>query len=176
MAKILLVDDESAITDNLAPFLARAGLAVEVAVDGEDALSKAARFAPELIVSDVLMPRVDGREMLRRLRRSGDWTPVILLTQVGERHSCDTPAMSVGAHVPGTRSICHAPTQPSRSEAGTKCWSTIGPILLVPRHTECAMRFGALMRPAFSLSIPTWRGTSQCGGVLCPGDVAMEDG
>jgi DNA-binding response OmpR family regulator len=84
MAKILLVDDERAITDNLAPFLERTGFAVEVAVDGEDALSKAARSVPDLIVSDILMPRLDGREMLRRLRRAGDWTPVILLTQVGE--------------------------------------------------------------------------------------------
>ena len=84
MEKILLVDDEPAITDNLAPFLGRSGYAIEVAVDGEDALRKVAAFAPDLIVSDVLMPRLDGREMLRRLRRAGDWTPVILLTQVGE--------------------------------------------------------------------------------------------
>jgi DNA-binding response OmpR family regulator len=82
--KILLVDDESAITDNLAPFLGRSGFEVAVAVDGQDALNKAASFAPDLIVSDVLMPRLDGREMLRRLRRDDDWTPVILLTQVGE--------------------------------------------------------------------------------------------
>jgi len=84
MSKILLVDDESAITDNLAPFLQRTGFSVEVAVDGQDALDKASRSAPDLIVSDVLMPRLDGREMLRRLRQAGDWTPVILLTQVGE--------------------------------------------------------------------------------------------
>jgi len=84
MPKILLVDDESAITDNLAPFLQRTGFSVEVAVDGQDALDKASRSAPDLIVSDVLMPRLDGREMLRRLRQAGDWTPVILLTQVGE--------------------------------------------------------------------------------------------
>ena len=84
MDKVLLVDDESAITDNLAPFLERAGFDVAVAVDGQDALEKAASFAPHLIVSDVLMPRVDGREMLRRLRRDDNWTPVILLTQVGE--------------------------------------------------------------------------------------------
>ena len=84
MDKVLLVDDESAITDNLAPFLERSGFAVAVAVDGEDALNQVDSFSPTLIVSDVLMPRLDGREMLRRLRRAGDWTPVILLTQVGE--------------------------------------------------------------------------------------------
>ena len=84
MDKVLLVDDESAITDNLAPFLERSGFAVAVATDGEDALAKVASFAPDLVVSDILMPRMDGREMLRQLRRAGDWTPVILLTQVGE--------------------------------------------------------------------------------------------
>ena len=84
MDKVLLVDDESAITDNLAPFLERSGFAVAVATDGEDALERVASFAPDLVVSDILMPRMDGREMLRQLRRSGDWTPVILLTQVGE--------------------------------------------------------------------------------------------
>ena len=84
MAQILLVDDEKAITDNLAPFLERTGFTVQVAMDGEDALRKIEHAAPDLIISDVLMPRLDGREMLRRLRRAGDWTPVILLTQVGE--------------------------------------------------------------------------------------------
>jgi DNA-binding response OmpR family regulator len=84
MDKILLVDDEPAITDNLAPFLERAGFAVAVGADGEEALRKVESFAPELIISDVLMPKLDGRELLRRLRQSGNWTPVILLTQVGE--------------------------------------------------------------------------------------------
>jgi DNA-binding response OmpR family regulator len=82
--KILLVDDEPAITDNLAPFLERAGFTVAVAADGEEALRQADRFAPDLIILDVLMPRLDGREALRRLRQAGNWTPIILLTQVGE--------------------------------------------------------------------------------------------
>lgn len=82
--KILLVDDESAITTNLAPFLERAGFVVAVAGDGEDALSQLPDFVPDLIILDVLMPKMDGREVLRQLRRGGNWTPVVLLTQVGE--------------------------------------------------------------------------------------------
>jgi DNA-binding response OmpR family regulator len=82
--RILLVDDESAITDNLAPFLDRSGFTVAVAADGEAALRQVAASAPELVIMDVMMPILDGREALRRLRRSGNWTPVILLTQVGE--------------------------------------------------------------------------------------------
>ena len=82
--RILLVDDESAITDNLAPFLERSGFTVMVAADGEEALKQVAASALELVIMDVMMPIVDGREALRRLRRSGNWIPVILLTQVGE--------------------------------------------------------------------------------------------
>jgi DNA-binding response OmpR family regulator len=82
--KLLLVDDETAITDRLAPFLSRAGFEVRVVADGEAALREVVSFSPDLVVLDVLMPRLDGREVLRRLRQEGDWTPVILLTQVGE--------------------------------------------------------------------------------------------
>ena len=81
---ILLVDDEPAITANLAPFLERAGFAVVTAVAGLAALRRIAETPPDLVVLDVLMPEIDGREVLRRLRRDGNWTPVILLTQVGE--------------------------------------------------------------------------------------------
>jgi DNA-binding response OmpR family regulator len=83
-SKLLLVDDETAITDRLAPFLSRAGFDVKVVADGEAALEEIVSFSPDLVVLDVLMPRLDGREVLRQLRQRGDWTPVILLTQVGE--------------------------------------------------------------------------------------------
>jgi DNA-binding response OmpR family regulator len=82
--KILLVDDESAITANLAPFLERAGYSVAIAVDGEEALLQESSYSPDLIVLDVMMPKLDGREVLRRLRRADNWTPIILLTQIGE--------------------------------------------------------------------------------------------
>jgi DNA-binding response OmpR family regulator len=81
---ILLVDDDKAIIDNLAPLLERGGFAIAVAANGEAALDQIAQLAPDLVVLDVLMPRMNGREVLRHLRREGDWTPVILLTQVGE--------------------------------------------------------------------------------------------
>jgi DNA-binding response OmpR family regulator len=81
--RILLVDDDAAITDHLTPFLERSGFVVAVAGDGEAALRRVADFGPDLVVLDVLMPRLDGRETLRRLRQAGNWTPVILLTQVG---------------------------------------------------------------------------------------------
>jgi len=82
--KILLVDDEHDITANLAAFLGRSGFTTLTAGDGEEALVKLERETPDLIVLDVMMPRLDGRETLRRLRGGGNWVPVILLTQVGE--------------------------------------------------------------------------------------------
>lgn len=81
---LLLADDEAAITEQLGPFLERAGFSVSVAADGMTAITRAAELHPSLIVLDVMMPHLDGREVLRRLRRSGDWTPVILLTRVGD--------------------------------------------------------------------------------------------
>ncbi len=82
--RILLVDDEPSIIENLAPFLERSGFEVSTASNGEEAITKIAAEEPELVVSDVLMPKMDGREMLRSLRQKDYWIPVILLTQVGE--------------------------------------------------------------------------------------------
>ncbi|MFB9376832.1 response regulator transcription factor [Kineococcus gynurae] len=84
MPTILLADDETAITDNLAPLLSRAGFDVVVAHDGEEALARVRARRPDLVVLDVMMPRLDGRAVLRTLRREKIETPVILLTQVGE--------------------------------------------------------------------------------------------
>jgi len=81
---ILLVDDENAITDNLGPFLERSGFNVEVASNGKEALQKLETQHPDLLILDVLMPQLGGREVLRQLRNDGNWIPVILLTQVGE--------------------------------------------------------------------------------------------
>lgn len=82
-SRVLLVDDERSFLDVLAPFLERAGFLVEAVQDGEMALRRLAASAPDVIVLDVMMPHVDGREVCRRLRAVGNWTPVIMLTQVG---------------------------------------------------------------------------------------------
>ncbi len=81
---LLLADDDPTIADSLAPFLERAGFHVLVVPDGAAALEKIQSHKPDLIILDVLMPRMDGREALRRLRRMDLSTPAILLTQVGE--------------------------------------------------------------------------------------------
>jgi len=81
---ILLADDDPSIASTLAPFLERAGFHVLTVSDGLAALDKVHSHRPALVILDVLMPRMDGREVLRRIRRENLWLPAILLTQVGE--------------------------------------------------------------------------------------------
>jgi len=81
--KLLIVDDEVDLLAELRPLLERTGYEVVTATDGERALERVREARPDLIILDVMMPRLDGREVLRRLRQQDDWTPVILLTQVG---------------------------------------------------------------------------------------------
>ncbi|PMD04044.1 response regulator transcription factor, partial [Brevibacterium paucivorans] len=81
---VLLVDDDSTIREHLAPVLRRSGLDTETAADGVEALHAIEARRPDLVILDVLMPNLDGREVLRRIRADDEWLPVILLTEVGE--------------------------------------------------------------------------------------------
>jgi DNA-binding response OmpR family regulator len=82
--KVLLVDDEDAILENLRAFLERSGFQVFTAPNGHQALNAIRQSRPDVVIMDVLMPVLDGREALRQLRAEANWTPVILLTQIGE--------------------------------------------------------------------------------------------
>ncbi len=78
-ARILVVDDEPPIVDVLVYNLRRANYEVVVARDGEEALVAARRDKPDLIVLDLMLPRLDGLEVCRALRRDQD-VPIIMLT------------------------------------------------------------------------------------------------
>ena len=80
--KLMIVDDEVDLLAELKPLMERSGYEVISATNGEQALELIATQRPALVVLDMLMPRLDGRDVLRRLRDSGNWTPVILLTKV----------------------------------------------------------------------------------------------
>ena len=82
--RVLLVDDDETIREHLSGVLARSGLDVVTAVHGAEALHRIADRVPDLVVLDVMMPVLDGRAALRRIRSEHEWLPVILLTQVGE--------------------------------------------------------------------------------------------
>jgi two-component system OmpR family response regulator len=78
--RVLVVDDEDSMRDLVTTALEFVGFAVQSAADGFAALAAVPAFAPHLIVLDVNMPGLDGWEVCRRLRDSGDGTPVIFLT------------------------------------------------------------------------------------------------
>ncbi|MFH8886353.1 response regulator transcription factor [Streptomyces californicus] len=86
--RILIVDDEPAVREALQRSLAFEGYGTQVAADGYDALAMAEAYAPDLIVLDIQMPRMDGLTAARRIRASGSTTPILMLTArdtVGDR-------------------------------------------------------------------------------------------
>jgi len=85
MARLLVVDDDPHILELVILFLTQAGHEVVTAASGHAALEAAAGSRFDLVVLDVLLPGVDGREVCRRLRRQGT-VPVLMLTALGEIH------------------------------------------------------------------------------------------
>jgi two-component system response regulator ResD len=81
--KILVVDDEPHIRELLNLYLSREGFEILQAADGASALEVAGAYAPLLIILDIMMPKMDGWEVLRALRQKGAM-PVIMLTAKGE--------------------------------------------------------------------------------------------
>ena len=75
---VLVVDDEPAIREILTLLLAEEGYEVIAAADGQEALDHLAHHCPDVIVSDIRMPRLHGLAMVERLRADGLATPVIL--------------------------------------------------------------------------------------------------
>ncbi|HWH43636.1 MAG TPA: response regulator transcription factor [Thermoleophilaceae bacterium] len=81
---VLVVDDEPTISEVVSRYLERAGYSTRVAGTGHDALRLAADDRPDLVVLDLMLPGMDGLEVMRRLRTSETGTAVILLTAKGE--------------------------------------------------------------------------------------------
>ena len=86
--RVLVVDDDKAVRDSLRRSLEFNGYDVAVATDGAEALAGIARSAPDVVVMDVMMPRLDGIETTKALRSAGNDLPIIVLTaldSVGDR-------------------------------------------------------------------------------------------
>ena len=84
-SQILLVDDEPGLRNAVKTFLEDEGFEITVAVDGEDGWEKAQQFFPDLIISDIMMPRCNGYSLLERVRADErlSGTPLIFLTAKG---------------------------------------------------------------------------------------------
>jgi len=79
-ARLLVVEDEPSICELLAASLRYAGFDVVTAAAGTEAVEKAVRHRPDLIVLDIMLPDMDGFDVVRRLRGGGTRTPVVFLT------------------------------------------------------------------------------------------------
>jgi DNA-binding response OmpR family regulator len=78
--RVLLVEDEERLADLIKGGLAGEGFAVDVAYDGRDGLWMATENTYDVIVLDVMLPRMNGYAVCAKLREAGDWTPIMMLT------------------------------------------------------------------------------------------------
>ena len=83
MAKLLIADDNKQITSVLTEYAKKEGHTVEIATDGVETIEKFKEFEPDLILLDVMMPRLDGFEVCRDIRRESN-VPIIMVTARGE--------------------------------------------------------------------------------------------
>src|SRR3712207_1437114 len=96
MAKVLVVDDEANLRKVLAAMLRREGYDVTVAVDGEQGLAEISRNGADVVVTDLVMPKVGGMELLRTVNGTHPDVPVIIITAHGTVDSA-VEAIKAGA-------------------------------------------------------------------------------
>lgn len=94
--RLLLVDDEARLTTALSRGLGADGFAVDVAADGQQALELAQAVDYDAVLLDLMLPRLSGYDVLRRLRARGDWTPVLVLSAKDGEHDL-ADALDLGA-------------------------------------------------------------------------------
>jgi len=83
MGKILVADDDSNIAELLRLYLEKEGFTVVIASDGEEAIAKFTHETPDLVLLDIMMPKLDGWQVLREIRKKSD-SPIIMITAKGE--------------------------------------------------------------------------------------------
>ena len=96
--KVLIVDDEVNIVTALEFLLQRSGYEVMVAQNGDEALQRVESFAPDLVLLDVMMPRISGYEVCRRMRERADWKHIkIIMLSAKGREAEVSKGVSLGA-------------------------------------------------------------------------------
>jgi DNA-binding NtrC family response regulator len=95
--RVLVVDDEESQRTALASMIALWGYAVETAADGIEALEKIQMFAPHVMVTDMMMPRLNGEDLLRRLKAQGGGPPAIVQTAFGNLETAVATIHDLGA-------------------------------------------------------------------------------
>ncbi len=97
MTRVLVVDDEESQRTALASMIKLWGYSVETAGDGQEALDKLGSFGAHVIVTDLNMPRMNGQELLKRLKEDGDAPPVIVQTAYGSLETSVSMVHDLGA-------------------------------------------------------------------------------
>jgi CheY-like chemotaxis protein len=118
---ILIVDDEFGLADLMAELLGEAGYEVSIAINGLLALKGLAKSRPSLVLADVMMPIVDGAELLRRMKADPAYAdiPVVMMTSLLEALPNDKP--------PLYQEVLHKPFSPE------KLFTTVARLLGPPK-------------------------------------------
>ncbi len=98
MIRLLIVDDEADIRAELVEYFAHKGYAVDAARDGLDAFKQFQRTPPDVVITDLKMPRCPGDELTRRIRKLDPDVPIIVATGHYSKHDLDA-AKEAGASV-----------------------------------------------------------------------------
>ncbi|HEX7591972.1 MAG TPA: response regulator transcription factor [Candidatus Limnocylindrales bacterium] len=130
MKTVLVVDDEFNIVELVRPYLETEGFAVVTASDGERALVQYERCDPDLVVLDVMLPKMNGFDVCRELRRRGD-TPILMLTARSE----DVDAI-VGLEIGADDCV----TKPFNA------WALVARVKAILRHTDATAKGGRLIQ------------------------------
>jgi DNA-binding response OmpR family regulator len=98
MKKILIIEDDSFLSEMYATRLIQAGYQTEIADDGQKGWQKIQDTNPDLVLLDVVLPKIDGFELLKKIKNSQfDKIPVILLTNLGQKSDVEK-GLKLGAH------------------------------------------------------------------------------
>jgi len=96
--KVLIVDDELNIVTALEFLLQKSGYEVMAAQNGDEALKRIESFAPDLVLLDVMMPRISGYEVCRRMRERAEWKHIkIIMLSAKGREAEVSKGVSLGA-------------------------------------------------------------------------------
>lgn len=95
--KILIIEDEIILSDLLAKKLRGLGFEIAQSFDGEEGLKKISEFSPNLLLLDIVMPKLDGFQVMKKLKEAGGFSmPIIIISNSGQKVELDK-ALELGA-------------------------------------------------------------------------------
>ena len=97
LARVLLVDDDPALLEMLGRTLERAGFTVITAVHGADALAQMGQLSADIVVTDIMMPEMDGFELIRKLHAKWPHLPIVAMSGIDDTPNFRNLALKFGA-------------------------------------------------------------------------------